>query len=150
MRIAVISDTHGLLRQQVVDELHQCDLILHAGDVGKASLLKELASIATLKVVRGNIDLQLELPATELVEAAGKYFYLLHNLEELDIDPKAAGVHVVIHGHTHQASLVEQNDTLYLNPGSIGPKRFNYDCSMTFIRIENDELIIEPRSFDVD
>src|ERR1700739_4889040 len=105
MRIGVISDTHGLLRPAAERALHGVDLIVHAGDVGKADILTSLKKIAPVFAVRGNIDTEpwgRELPASAVVEAGAVSFYVLHNLKELDLNPKVAGFLAVISGHTHQ------------------------------------------------
>jgi uncharacterized protein len=136
LTVGVISDTHGLLRPEAVAALATVDHILHAGDVGEAGILDRLRAIAPLTAIRGNIDTAgscAELPATEAVELAGKLFYLVHALEDLDIQPQAAGVDAVIYGHSHRPAIDERNSVLYLNPGSAGPRRF--DLPVTLAKI---------------
>jgi uncharacterized protein len=126
MRLGIISDTHGLLRPEAVEALRGVDLILHAGDVGGPEILTQLKTIAPVFAVRGNVDTEAwaeELPATTIVEANGVSFYVLHNLQHLDLKPEAAGVQAVISGHTHQPEQYERGGVLYLNPGSAGPRR---------------------------
>ena len=139
MRVGVLSDTHGLLRPQVLAALQGVDHILHAGDVGEAVILERLRAIAPLTAIRGNIDTSgpcAALPATEAVELNGALFYLVHAIADLDLHPKAAGVRAVIYGHSHKPSLEWKDDVLYLNPGSAGPRRFSLPLSLAFVDIE--------------
>jgi putative phosphoesterase len=125
--IGVISDTHGLLRPEALKALEGCDLIVHAGDVGKLAILDELRTIAPVVAVRGNIDTGAwaeRLPLTAAVETRPAWIYVLHDIHQLDIDPAAAGFHIVVSGHSHQAGREERSGVLYLNPGSAGPRRF--------------------------
>lgn len=149
-RIGIISDTHGLLRPQVPDLLRGCGLILHGGDVGKLEVLEKLREIAPVVAVRGNVDRSggtEKLSATEAVECAGHWFYLLHNLAELDIDPKAAGFSAVIYGHSHQPSIIWRGGVLYFNPGSAGPKRFSLPTGLGIITVNDGRL--EARFVDI-
>ena len=134
--IGVISDTHGLLRPEAVEALAGVDHILHAGDVGDPRILDRLRAIAPLTAIRGNVDVSGvcgALPATEAVELGGLLFYLVHSLQDLDIDPVAAGVAVVVTGHSHRADMQVRHGVLYLNPGSAGPRRF--ELSVTLARV---------------
>lgn len=136
MRIGVISDTHGLLRPQALEALAGADHILHAGDVGEPAILQELAALAPLTAVRGNVDHGAwcaELPLTQLVEIAGNTVYLLHDLADLDLDPAAAGVRVVVSGHSHRPAVQERAGVLYLNPGSAGPRRFHLPVTVAWL-----------------
>jgi len=126
--IGVISDTHGLLRPQAVAALQGCALIVHAGDVGTPDILEALRKIAPVVAVRGNVDKGAwaeRLPQTEIVEHEGLLLYVRHILDDLDLDPPAAGFHAVITGHTHQPKMETKNGVLYFNPGSAGPRRFS-------------------------
>src|SRR5579871_4639183 len=110
LKIGVISDTHGLLRPEAVAALADVDHILHAGDVGAAEVLDRLRGIAPLTAIRGNVDVAgpcAQLPATDMVELGGRCFYLVHAIEDLDIDPSAAGVAAVICGHSHRPAMEE-------------------------------------------
>lgn len=150
-RIGVISDTHGLLRREVLDALEGSDLILHAGDVGKLEVLKALERIAPVIAVRGNMDRGeglSELPLTQLVEAGEVAIYVLHDLHRLDIIPKAAGVSVVVSGHTHLPRNKEKGGVLFLNPGSVGPRRFNKPVSLARVEVEGKELRAEIILFE--
>jgi uncharacterized protein len=138
MTIGIISDTHGLLRPEVVEALVGVDHILHAGDVGDARILDRLRRIAPLTAVRGNVDLSGicgALPATEAVELGGRLFYLVHSLEDLDIVPAAAGVAAVVSGHSHRVKVQEHDGILYLNPGSVGPRRFDLPVTLAKVSL---------------
>jgi putative phosphoesterase len=140
LTIGVISDTHGLLRPEAVKALVGVDHILHAGDVGEALILDKLRWIAPLTAIRGNVDVAGvcgALPATDAVELAGRMFYLVHSLQDLDIDPVAAGIAVVVSGHSHRAEFHERRGVLYLNPGSAGPRRFDLPTSLAKVTVDN-------------
>jgi len=142
-RIALLSDTHGLLRPQLPRALRGVERILHMGDVGSPEILTALAGIAPLVAVRGNVDhgaWARALPATQQVDAFGASLYLLHNLAELDVDPAAAGVAIILYGHTHVPKEEAKGGVRYVNPGSIGPKRFDLPVSYAFLR---DDLSVE-------
>ena len=127
LRVGLVSDTHGLLRPEARVFLTGCDYIVHGGDVGDPGILDELAQMAPLIAVRGNNDTQswaARLRRTELVRVGGIFLYAIHNLAELDIDPGAAGVRVVVSGHSHKPKVEEREGILYVNPGSCGPRRF--------------------------
>lgn len=132
-RIGLISDTHGLLRPQAVSFLRGCDHIVHAGDIGGAELLDQLSELAPLTAVRGNNDTGSwaeRLAQSELVHVDGVFIYALHDLAELDIEPTAAGVQVVVSGHSHKPSVERRQGVLYVNPGSAGPRRFKLPISV--------------------
>lgn len=140
MLIAVISDTHGLLRPELPPALAGVDHILHAGDVGDPSILDALRRIAPVTAIRGNIDQSgpcAALPATEIIELGGSLIYMLHNFDDLDLHPHAAGINVVVYGHSHQPSVKYHNTVLYLNPGSVGPRRFKLPISFALLKIDN-------------
>ncbi len=138
MRVGVISDTHGLLRPEAVAALHGVDQILHAGDVGDPAILDALSSIAPLTAIRGNIDragVCAALAATEILDLGGSTIYMLHSLADLDLDPAAAGIGIVVSGHSHQPLIEQRKRVLYLNPGSAGPRRFSLPVSIAFLRL---------------
>lgn len=125
--VGLISDTHGLLRPEAVRALAGSDLIIHAGDVGKPEILDALKAIAPVVAVRGNIDKGAwasRLPATAIAAAGSTLIYVLHDVNELDLDPAAAGFAAVVSGHSHKAQRVEKAGVLFVNPGSAGPRRF--------------------------
>lgn len=133
MLIGVISDTHGLLRPEAVEALRESEQIIHAGDVGAPEVLDQLAALAPLTAIRGNVDKEAwarKLPETEAVEHGGVSIYVLHDLARLDLKPEAAGFRVVISGHSHVAKQEMGHGVLYFNPGSAGPKRFKLPVSV--------------------
>jgi len=143
MIIGVISDTHGLLRSEALAALAPARHILHAGDIGNIEILDALRQLAPVTAIRGNIDTSgpcARFPATELVEVAGRHFYLVHSISDLDINPAAAGVSAVISGHSHRPSQETRNGVLYLNPGSAGPRRFELPVTVALITATDEEL----------
>jgi uncharacterized protein len=137
----VISDTHGLLRPEVAPALANVERILHLGDVGKTSILKELEKIAPVTAIRGNIDREgpcSELPETDVVLVEGRYVYMLHDLNTLHLDPAAAKFAVVLSGHTHKPNVFKRKGVLYFNPGSCGPRRFELPVTVGLLTIEED------------
>ena len=143
MKIGVISDTHGLLRPEAIAALRGVDHILHAGDVGNATILVELRRIAPLTAIRGNIDRSgpcAQLPAIELVELSGRSIYMLHDVHALDLDSVAAGIQVVISGHSHKPLIDWKKGVLYFNPGSAGPRRFSLPISVGFLELSDDAI----------
>ena len=143
MRVGVISDTHGLLRPEALSALAGCDHILHAGDVGPGPILDRLRDLAPLTAIRGNIDRQGDaslLPPTEAIELQNHLFYLVHAIADLDLNPVAAHVHVVVSGHSHKASILWKQDVLYLNPGSAGPRRFKLPITLALVDISETGL----------
>ncbi len=146
MRIGVIADTHGLLRPEAQRALHGVQLIIHAGDVGAPEILSQLKRIAPVFAVRGNVDTQpwaMELPLNTVVETSGWSFYVLHNLQELDLNPRAAGFDAVITGHTHQAAQRLEAGVLYLNPGSAGPRRFHLPITLALLEVTKQPWNVE-------
>jgi uncharacterized protein len=137
--IGVISDTHGLLRPEAIEGLREADSIIHAGDVGSPEILLKLAAIAPVTAVRGNIDKGAwarNLPETEVLEVAGISIYVLHDLAQLDLKPKAAGFAVVVSGHSHVPKQEMRDGVLYFNPGSAGPRRFKLPISVGKLVVE--------------
>jgi len=125
--IGLISDTHGLLRKEALHALEGSDLIIHAGDVGKPEIIDALKSIAPVVAVRGNVDTESwasALPETEVVEAGAATIFVLHDVHALDLNPAAAGFHIVVSGHSHKPGHTEREGVHYINPGSAGPRRF--------------------------
>lgn len=141
MRIGVISDTHGLLRPEVLPLLAGSEHILHLGDVGDATILDKLAKLAPVTAIRGNVDTHgacARLPATEVVTLAGKDFYMLHSLADLDLDPSVAGFAAVLYGHSHKPEVRKKRGVLYMNPGSCGPRRFSLPISCGQILVQEE------------
>jgi putative phosphoesterase len=125
--VGLISDTHGLMRHTALAALQGCDLIIHAGDVGKPEIIEQLGAVAPVVAVRGNIDQAAwasRLPMTAVAEAGPVRIYVLHDLQQLDLDPAAAEFGIVVSGHSHKPARTERAGVIYLNPGSAGPRRF--------------------------
>jgi len=140
MLIGVISDTHGLLRPEAVAALRGVEHILHAGDVGDVAILDELRKIAPVTAIRGNVDVSgacAKLPATDVVELGGKLFYLVHSVHDLDVNPVAAGIAMVVSGHSHKASVQVRDGVVFFNPGSAGPRRFSLPVTLGFVTVED-------------
>jgi uncharacterized protein len=138
--VGLISDTHGLLRCEVLDAMQGSDLMVHAGDIGDPAVLKALARIAPVRAIRGNNDRgawAAGLPTTEVIEIGTHSIYVLHNLAELDVDPAAAGVNIVISGHSHKPGSEKRGGVLYVNPGSAGPRRFKLPVTVATLRLHN-------------
>lgn len=144
--VGVISDTHSLLRPEASEYLCGSDIIVHAGDIGSVDVIVELEEIAPVKAIRGNIDKGSwadEFPEVEVVEVHGKYLYILHNLNDLDLDPIAAGIDVVISGHSHVPKIEEIDGVLYLNPGSAGPRRFKLPIALARVLVTESDVFAE-------
>jgi putative phosphoesterase len=136
--IGLISDTHGVLRDEAKRALAGVTRILHAGDIGTPEVLTELAAIAPVHAVRGNNDTGTwarRIPVTEAVQLEGVEAYVLHDLHELDLDPIAAGFAVVVSGHSHRPEVSERDGVLYVNPGSAGPRRFKLPVTVAFLEV---------------
>ena len=147
--IGVISDTHGLLRPEALAALAGSELILHAGDVGDVRILDELGRIAPVHAVYGNTDwgeLRQRLPRTAVVDLesedgtvapapVGPLAYVHHGDRELELDPAAAGIAMVVSGHTHRPLVETRDGALYLNPGSAGPRRFALPATVARVRV---------------
>ena len=146
MKLGIVSDTHGLLRPEVIPALRGVDRILHIGDVGKFFILDELAKIAPVTAIRGNIDRDgpcAKLPETEVVlidhPAKGSlYLYMLHDLKTLHLDPAAAKFAAVLHGHTHVPNHYTRKGVFYFNPGSCGPRRFELPVTLGILKVGKD------------
>ena len=144
--IGVLSDTHGLLREEVKSRLHGCDMILHAGDIGSPSVLTELRQIAEVVAVRGNVDTgpwAKELREEQYVDVDGHRICVVHDIRTLSLDPASAGIDVVLYGHSHKPAVEWKSGILYLNPGSAGPKRFRLPVSMAMLHVGTDGAIPE-------
>ena len=142
-RVGVISDTHGLVRPEALAALDGCDIILHAGDIGRGPVIERLAQVAPVRAIRGNVDRAGPAAAcdeTLLTEVAGRWFYLLHNLGNLDLDPASAGIDVVVSGHSHRPLAEERDGVLFLNPGSAGPRRFRLPVTLATLEVSGDSL----------
>ena len=152
MKIGVVSDTHGLLRPQVLPRLEGCECILHLGDVGDPAILDQLREIAPVTAVRGNVDTGgpcARLPDTEVLLLESGVLYLLHNIGDLSLDPAAAGFGAVLYGHSHKAEIRRHKGVLYFNPGSCGPRRFDLPITIGILSIAEDGAI-DPEIIDLE
>lgn len=139
LKIGIISDTHGLLRPEALEALRGVDHILHAGDVGAPEILQRLEALAPVTAIRGNVDTDAplsNLPATEMIDLQGTLIYMVHSIQDLDLDPAWSGIHMVVSGHSHQPRIDTHKGVLYVNPGSAGPKRFSLPISLAFANID--------------
>lgn len=143
LRVGLISDTHGLLRPTAAAFLRGCDHIIHGGDIGNSEILQELSAIAPVTAVRGNNDKDAwaeALPETEFLQLGDTIVYVLHDLAQLDIEPRAAGVGVVVSGHSHRPRAEQRGGVLYINPGSAGPRRFKLPISVAELVIDGNAV----------
>ena len=143
LRVGLLSDTHGLLRPEARAFLVGCDYIVHGGDIGSAEILSTLATLAPVIAVRGNNDRESwadALPETELIRVGGLFLYVIHDLAQLDMEPQAAGVRVIVSGHSHQPRAEQREGILYINPGSCGPRRFKLPISVGELLVEGSQV----------
>ena len=144
MKIGVISDTHRLLRPEAEQQLAGVAHIIHAGDIGKLDVIERLRLIAPVTAIRGNVDTApwaVVYPETTILTLGGRQIYVLHDLQELQLDPAAAGIDVVISGHSHRARIETEYGVLYLNPGSAGPRRFKLPITLAILEITESGLL---------
>jgi uncharacterized protein len=145
-RVGVISDTHGLMREQALEALAGSELIIHAGDIGSPEVLERLGQIAPVRAVRGNNDRDewaRALPLTDMVDTGAHRLYLLHDIADLDVQPAGAGIAAVVTGHSHKAAVAVRDGVLYLNPGSAGPRRFKLPITIARLHVGEDGLAPE-------
>jgi len=153
IRIGLISDTHNLLRTEARLALKGVDHIIHAGDICDAKVLQELEAIAPVTAVRGNNDRgpwAAELPERVRIDIGGVPIYIMHNLHDLDVVPEAAGIKVVVTGHSHRPIMKMENGVLYVNPGSAGPRRFKLPISIGFLEIADGRAKGRLQTLEVD
>lgn len=143
MKLAILSDTHGLLRPQVVEHLKTADAILHGGDINKPAIVEQLQQYAPLYIVRGNNDKDWAegIPHNLTVTLEGITFFMVHNKKEVPAD--LLGVDVVVFGHSHKYVQEEKGSVLWLNPGSCGPRRFHQEITMMMVKIEDGTIQVE-------
>jgi putative phosphoesterase len=144
--IGLISDTRSLMRQEALAALKGSDLIIHAGDIGKPDILEQLRALAPVVAVRGNVDKgpwATQLPTTAVVEARSALIYVLHDLQQLDLDPAAAEFSIVVSGHSHRTSRTERSGVMYLNPGSAGPQRFRLPITVARLDLSRSPWNVE-------
>ena len=143
MKLAILSDTHGLLRPQVVEHLKTADAILHGGDINKPAIVEQLQQYAPLYIVRGNNDKEWaeDIPHDLIVTLEGVTIFMVHNKKEVPAD--LSGVDVVVFGHSHKYVQEEKDGLLWLNPGSCGPRRFHQEITMMMAEIEGGTIQVE-------
>jgi putative phosphoesterase len=140
--IGVVSDTHGLLRPEALKHLNGVDRIVHAGDIGAPNVLEKLRTLAPVDAIRGNNDKGAwaeAIPETLFLDCRGHRIHVLHDLKQIDLSPSAAGISVVISGHSHKPAVEEHEGVLFVNPGSLGPRRFRLPIALA-------KLYITPES----
>lgn len=139
MKVGVVSDTHGLLRPEVLPALAGVERILHLGDVGNPAIIKSLEKLAPVTAIRGNIDRDgpcSRLPETEVLLLEDRYIYMLHDVQTLHLDPAAAKFAAVLYGHSHKPHIAHRKGVLYFNPGSCGPRRFELPVTVGLLTLE--------------
>jgi putative phosphoesterase len=140
MRIGIISDTHGLLRPEAEQRLSGVAHIIHAGDIGRPEIIEALGRIAPVTAIRGNVDIAdwaARYPATTTVALGGRSIHIVHDVNDLALDPVASGVDMVVSGHSHQPRIATVDGVLYLNPGSAGPRRFSLPCTLALMELDD-------------
>ncbi len=153
LRVGLISDTHGLLRPEAMAFLRGSDFIVHAGDIGHAAVLTELAAIAPVTAVRGNNDKgpwAETVRETEVLQVGQVCIYVVHDIAEIDRDPVAAGFDVVVSGHSHKPSVKEREGVLYVNPGSSGPRRFKLPVAVAELLVNGNSVRAKVVELDVE
>ena len=139
VKIGVIADTHGLLRTHARQLLTGCDLIIHAGDIGKPEVIEALEALAHVEAIRGNVDKWAHhLPEEKIVTVGGRKILVTHDINSItcptdDFD-------VVISGHSHRPVKQRRGNTLFLNPGSAGPRRFSLPVMLAKLYISKQRL----------
>jgi putative phosphoesterase len=144
--IGVISDTHGLLRPEVLEVFRGVGQILHAGDIGAPEVLEGLSAIAPVCAVRGNNDegeWANRIPEVQLVRSGAVRIYMLHNVKELKASILKGNIDVVVSGHSHRPLIERREQTLFLNPGSAGPRRFKLPISLAKLSVEGTDVRAE-------
>ena len=135
MKIGIVSDTHGILKEEVLTKLVGCAAIFLAGDVGDRCILEALEKIAPTYVVKGNNDsVDMGLEETLEVELEGHRFYMIHDLKTIKKVP--SGYDFIISGHSHQFDIHYKNKTTYINPGGCGKRRFGLPLTMVILELE--------------
>ena len=148
MRIGILSDTHGLLRDEVVKALDGVDHIIHAGDIDRKEVIDSLVSIAPVTVVRGNADKDWaeHIPVTASIDLSGKRFYVIHNKAKIDSD--LSGYDVIVYGHSHKYSYTEKDGQIWFNPGCCGKRKPGQEISLAIAEITGEDIIFEKVVID--
>jgi putative phosphoesterase len=150
--VGLISDTHGLLRREALAALEGSDVIVHAGDIGDASILAQLSAIAPVCAVRGNNDVgawACDVPHERRLDVGGKSVFVIHDIAELTLDPATEGIDVIVSGHSHRPKTERRDGVLYVNPGSAGPRRFRLPISVGKLLFKRDRIEAELVTLDV-
>lgn len=148
MVIGIISDTHGLLREDVKKSLKSCNLIIHAGDIGKYHVIDELNKICKTEFVKGNCDKNMDgniIKEERIINIRGTKIYLIHDISKLKIDLHKENIDIVVYGHSHKNNIYEKDGILYINPGSVGPRRFKLPITMAKLIIEDNYMDYEEK-----
>ena len=143
MKLGLISDTHGLMRAEALQALAGSDFIIHAGDIGDQAVIERLGEIAPVTAVRGNNDTDAwaaQIPETNVLDAKGVRFFVLHSVKDLDVDPAEAGFQAVVSGHSHRPEFHVREGVLFINPGSAGPRRFRLPISVATVVCRNGQI----------
>ena len=142
-RVIVLSDTHGLLRPEVLAYLTQADEVIHGGDINTQAIVDKLSEYAPLHIVRGNNDKDWaeDLPHSLTFTIEGVRFFLVHNKKA--VPPDLSGVNVVIYGHSHKYACEERDGVLWLNPGSCGRRRFDQEITFAVMALDNGHVQVE-------
>ena len=139
MKLGLISDTHGLLRDSALAAMRGCDLIVHAGDVGKPEVLEALRDAGPVVAIRGNVDTgdwAASLPETAEAKLGDARIYVIHDVKDLALDPATRGYNIVVSGHSHKAASSVRAGVLYLNPGAAGPRRFRLPVTVAILDLD--------------
>ena len=142
-KIGLISDTHGLLRPEALAALKNSELIIHAGDIGKLEVIESLTRVAPVLAIRGNNDRDAwakKLPDILNLQINGLTLHVIHDVNDLEADPVAAGMRAVISGHSHKPGVSKRGEVLYINPGSAGPRRFKLPVTIARLNIRRESL----------
>ena len=138
--IGLISDTHGLLRKEVIENLNDCDLIIHTGDIGKIEVIESLKKISYVEYIRGNCDKDKNIAKEDkIIDVYNNRIYLIHDISKIKVDLKKENIDIVIYGHSHKHNIYEDDGILYINPGSVGPKRFKLPTYMAKLNLLDKE-----------
>jgi len=143
VKIGLISDTHGMLREEVLKNFKRCDLVIHAGDIGSMDVIEKLKKISKVEFIKGNCDRISEFENIEeekLIEFDNTKIYVVHDIKTVKKNLKELGVNIVIYGHSHKNDNYIKDEILYINPGSAGPKRFKLPTTIALINIGKNEI----------
>lgn len=144
LKIGLISDTHGMIRKEVLKKFKGCDLIIHAGDIGSMQVIEELSQICEVKFIKGNCDKKIEfenIKQEQIINCNDKKIYVVHDIKSIKNNLDGIGVDIVVYGHSHKSEKYMKNKVLYINPGSAGPKRFKLPTTIAILNMKKDKDI---------